>query len=232
MNTFAKRPGNYTAWIGILGILLLLFLISLISSSPFLHLAGLSEINGTVFFITRMLYWVCLLLLWLYSTRVEKQDLLIWKEKEYKFLICLVSVVVIFLVLLAGMLLIQTLLSLAGLSKKSDALSVIVNILRSNKILLVFTALTAGVVEELIVRGYIQPRLQLIFKNGWVSIIISSLVFGLLHYKYGTLLNIAGPFFIGLVFAFYYWKYRNIRILIACHFLWDLVALLILVNRH
>jgi membrane protease YdiL (CAAX protease family) len=231
MGAFAKRPGNYFAGIGIIAILFLLFLISLISLSPFLHLLGLSQINGTILFITRILYWLCLLLLWFYSTRIEKQDLLIWKEKEFKIRVYVISVVALYLVLLGGMVLVQMLLSLAHLAKKSDIMPVLVNILRENKVLLVFTALTAGVVEELIMRGYIQPRLQLIFKNPWASIIISSLAFGLLHYKYGTAINMAGPFFIGLIFSVYYWKFRNIKVLIACHFLWDLVALLILVNR-
>lgn len=95
---------------------------------------------------------------------------------------------------------------------------------------MVFTALTAGVTEEFIFRGYLQPRLTVIFKNPYAAIILSSLLFGLLHFKYGTLANVIGPIFIGLIFSLYYWKYRNLTVLILCHFLWDLISLLILIN--
>ncbi|MGK4568498.1 CPBP family glutamic-type intramembrane protease [Flavobacterium sp. 3HN19-14] len=33
------------------------------------------------------------------------------------------------------------------------------------------------------------------------------------------------PFIIGTVFAVYYWKFRNIKILMICHFLWDFILL-------
>lgn len=232
MITFSHKPKQSIVLIGIISILLLLFLFSLTGSSPFLHLVGLSKLNGTIFFASRMLYWVCLVLVWLYSTKVEKQNLLIWKERKYKFLTSLASVIAIYLILFAGNIVIEKLLSLISVSNKSAKLSEIINILRGNTFLLLFTCVTAGVVEELIFRGYLLPRLEIIFKSPSLAIIISSLIFGLLHYKYGTILNIAGPFFIGLVFAYYYWKYRSIKILIIFHFLWDLISLLISVSSH
>ncbi|HEY5406631.1 MAG TPA: CPBP family intramembrane glutamic endopeptidase [Ginsengibacter sp.] len=229
MTAISQKSNKYAA--GIIGILLLLFLISLIGSTWFLDFLGLSAINASVFFTSRMLYWLCLGLLWLYSVKIEKQDLLIWKERNYNILNYLLSIVVIFFVLMAGMLLIQGILAFTGFSKQSKTLNQIAIILKANKPLLVFTALTAGVVEEFIMRGYIQPRLEIIFKNSYAAIIISSLLFGLLHYKYGTFVNVAGPVFIGFVFAFYYWRYRNIKVLIVCHFLWD-VASLLLIKVH
>lgn len=226
MTAISQNPGKYV--FGIIGILMLLFLISLIGSGWFLGLLGLTAINANVFFTSRMLYWLCLGLLWLYSIKVEKQHILIWQERHYTFLNYLLSVVVIFLVLIAGMFLLQLIILFTGLNNHSKTLHEIVNILKANKGLLVFTALTAGVVEEFIMRGYIQPRLEIIFKNPNAAIIISSLLFGLLHYKYGTIVNVIGPVFIGLVFAVYYWKFRNIKVIIVCHFLWDLVSLLIM----
>ena len=212
--------------IGIVSILAFLFLISLTGSHWFLNLFGLSVINAIVFFVSRMLYWLSLGLLWFYAVKIEKENLLIWKERKYKFLIYPLSVIVLFLVLFAGGFIIQILLSFTHYNSHSNTLHEIVTILQQNKFLLIFTTFTAGVVEELIMRGYMQPRLEIIFKNPYEAIIISSLLFGLLHYKYGTLVNVVGPVFIGMVFAFYYWKYRNIKVLIICHFLWDLVSLL------
>ncbi len=129
------------------------------------------------------------------------------------------------------MVIIQAILTATGLNKQSKTLNGIAIILRANMPLLIFTALTAGVVEELIMRGYIQPRLEIIFKNPYAAIIVSSLLFGLLHYKYGTIANVIGPVFIGFVFAIYYWKFRNIKVIIICHFLWDVASLLLIKLR-
>jgi len=97
---------------------------------------------------------------------------------------------------------------------------------RKYPFLLVFTALTAGVTEELVFRGYLQPRLELLFKNPYWAIVISSLIFGLAHIMYGTVKNVIDPFFIGLGLAIYYWRYRNIKVAMVFHFLWDLLGLL------
>ena len=63
--------------------------------------------------------------------------------------------------------------------------------------------LITGFTEELAIRGYLLPRLELIFNNSWTAILISSVLFGLLHFGYGTIINVIGPFFIGLVFAYF-----------------------------
>ncbi len=209
---------------GSVSILFLLFIISLSGVLPILHFGDAAKLNGTNFFISRMLYWICLLLLWLYAIKIERQKLLIWREKKYKVSTYLLSGLLIFAVLFAGGLIISIILSLAGFNKNSEQLSEIVTILGENKLLLFFTVITAGVVEELIFRGYLLPRLEIIFKRPYWAITVSSLLFGLLHYKYGTVLNVAGPVFIGFVFAYYYWRYRNIKVIIICHILWDLIA--------
>ncbi|MGH2565030.1 MAG: CPBP family glutamic-type intramembrane protease [Ginsengibacter sp.] len=41
-------------------------------------------------------------------------------------------------------------------------------------------------------------------------------------------MNVVGPVFIGIVFAFYYWKWRNIKVVILCHFLWDFISLMLI----
>src|SRR5664279_895252 len=99
MTAFSHNSKQSTILTGIVSVLLLLFLLSFTNSSPFLHLMGLSKINGTIFFISRMLYWVCLLLVWLYSIKIEKQKLLIWKERKYTFSTYLLSLIAIYLVI-------------------------------------------------------------------------------------------------------------------------------------
>jgi membrane protease YdiL (CAAX protease family) len=98
-------------------------------------------------------------------------------------------------------------------------------ILRENHWLIFLTALTAGIVEELTFRGYLLPRMVSIFKSPAMGIIVSSVIFGLIHFGYGTVMQLVGPFFIGFILALYYYKYRNIKVIIFVHVVWDVMAI-------
>ena len=225
----AKRGSMIT---GSIALLLLLVLVSFLGSDPALHMLGLTKINATMLFVSRLLYWLCAALLWLYAHKVEQQDLLLRKEQPYPFSTYIVSAVLIFLTLFAGSIAINLILKAAKLTQTSSRLYELVSIFRQNTPLLLFTSLTAGVTEELMFRGYLQTRFEKLFNNPYIAIFLSSLLFGLLHYRYGTIANVLVPFFIGFVFAIYYWKYRNIKVLIVCHFLWDLIASYLLIKTY
>ena len=156
--------------------------------------------------------------------------MLILTEQRQSLGTWLLSVIVLFVACFIGMLIIQLLIS--GANRQSALQDRLIDIFRHNIPLLVFTCLTAGIAEELIFRGYLLPRMEQVFKNGHIAAILSSVLFGLIHYKFGTIFHMAGPFFIGLVYAYHYRKYRNIKILMLTHFLWDMMALLVLVNKH
>jgi hypothetical protein len=210
---------------GILSTVLLLFLFSQANSAAVLNLFGLAAATDTAFFFSRLLYWLALALVWLYAAKLEKQPLLTWQERRYPLLVYPAMAVILFLLLLIGMQLVYIMMRFTSFTNLSAKLAALTAMLMNNKALLCFTALTAGVTEELIMRGYIQTRLQAVFNNSFIAILVSSLLFGLLHYRYGTLYNVLGPFYIGLVFAVFYWKFRNIKVLIVVHFLWDLLAI-------
>ena len=91
--------------------------------------------------------------------------------------------------------------------------------------LMLFTAVTAGVTEELIFRGYVLTRLSLLFKNKYIPIFISAIAFASLHYSYRSLREYILTFLIGILFGAYYQKYRNIKVLIAVHFMIDIISL-------
>ena len=188
--------------------------------------AHLSE--EAIMFISRIFFWICLLAMVAYAAGIEKQRFLLWTERKYNPEIYLISVIALLLILLAGIVLVGRIESSLGLLKKSAKLTGMVSVLRQNKWLLIFTCLTAGVTEELIFRGYLIPRLQLFFTNTLPPLIISSLLFGLAHLGYGNIAQVVGPVFIGFIFALYYQKYRNIKVLILCHFLWDYLTLLLM----
>lgn len=176
--------------------------------------------------------WLALLLLWFYAKRFENQPLLLWPQRKYKFFISILATFAVLLTVYFGNVLVLKLLSQLVTNVTSPKLLELISLFKDNIPLLLFTAATAAIVEELIFRGYIQPRLEVIFKNPILGILGSSLLFALLHLSYATWMQFIGPLFIGLVFAIFYWKYRNIKILIICHFVWDVVGLFSLLNMH
>ncbi|KFF02414.1 CPBP family intramembrane glutamic endopeptidase [Flavobacterium reichenbachii] len=182
--------------------------------------------NEIQFYISRFAIWFSLLLLFFYSLKIEKQPFLLWKETEYSFSFFAKALFITFLKLFIAVFITGVLFILFKITGESAVLNKALALFKKSYFLLFFTCVTAGITEELIFRGYLLPRLELLLKNKKLAVIISSIIFGFLHIGYGTLINVVGPIVIGLVFAVQYDKYRNIKILIMCHFLWDLLLLI------
>ena len=198
-----------------------------LGKTGFFRLTGIAPFSATAMYVTRLLFWTILGIVFLYARRIEKQKLLLWEERNYSFPLLLASFFGIFGAVVILLLFTAIVLRLLGLHQQSAMLDELMKIFRNDPFLMLFTCVTAGFVEELLFRGYLLPRLALLFNNSLVAVIVSSVLFGLMHFGYGTVINMVGPFIIGLVFAIYYWKFRNIKVLIFCHFTWDLMALLL-----
>ena len=90
----------------------------------------------------------------------------------------------------------------------------------------------AGIVEELFYRGYVMERLHKIADNWIVYLLTPSLIFGLLHYRQGI-----GGIIIatatGILFSYFYWRKRDLKINIIAHFLADFIpnVLLPMINN-
>lgn len=181
----------------------------------------------TLFLISRFTIWLVLALLLVYASKAEKSPFLIWKETEYPLKISATALLKTMLQLFLVVYLVGILSLLFHLKTKSTHLSETLTLFHKNFFLLFFTCFTAGVTEELIFRGYLLPRLEILLKNTKLAILLSSILFGILHYGYGTLIHVIGPVLMGIVFAIQYQKYRNIKIVIIAHFLWDLIVLLL-----
>jgi membrane protease YdiL (CAAX protease family) len=207
---------------GILFLLLILFTVA--ASSQLLEHTNFSK--QITFSISRLAIWVCLFLLYIYSIKIERQPFLLWTEEKYSLTFFFKSVAKIMLSLFLIMLVVYFIFKIADSNIDSKKMNEIIKLFKNNIFLILFTSITAGVTEELIFRGYLIPRLEILLKNTPAAILISSILFGLIHYSYGTLIQIIGPVFIGLLFAVHYKKYKSIKILIMCHFLWDLLVLL------
>lgn len=218
-------PKKSTLLLGITLLLATFFAIAFLGGPLLFKIFGVTQTNPTVIFASRVLFWLPLLIIFIYALKVEKQKLLIWQERRMEFWEYLVSVIAIFVALLIGLGIIGTILKLLNLHTESDKFLKMLEIFRANQWLIFITAFTAGIVEELTFRGYLMPRMIALFKSPAVAIILSSVLFGLLHFGYGTVIQIIGPFFIGFIFALYYYKFRNIKVLIFCHVAWDLMAI-------
>ncbi|HEX2935910.1 MAG TPA: type II CAAX endopeptidase family protein [Bacteroidales bacterium] len=221
-----QLPTNVKRQVIVAGILLSFFSLFTVALlvAPLLRLIGIYDIT-LQFVLYRLCIILCLYIMMVYSVKVEKQKFLLWKENTYSLIYYFVNIVGTMLVLYAGSAIIGVILQLCGLFHDSKRYLETVQILHEHKVLIVIVPLIAGVVEELIFRGYIQARLQLFFKKALMPIFISSVMFGIMHMGYGTVAQIIVPWFIGVVTAVHYYKYRNIKILIICHFLYDFIAL-------
>jgi membrane protease YdiL (CAAX protease family) len=225
MQTIPGSPKRLTLIIGILLLFGTHFALPYATNFCLRNMHWVTDYQAASFWTSRYLYWVSLVILYAYAVEIEKQKLLLYEEKKYKFFVYVLSVIGIFLALFVGLFLIANILLKLGMNKESIRFDKIMDIFRSNHLLIIFTCLTAGIAEEVIYRGYLMSRLEIIFKSPVVSIFLSSILFGLMHYGYGTIIQIIAPFFIGLVFAYYYWEFRNIKVIILCHFMWDMMAI-------
>jgi len=202
----------------------------ILSGMPvFLYFMGLKPFpySATFIFFNEIYYWFVLMVLFVYVTRIEKQKYLIWDEKNYPLTYYLKSVFKTLGIMFIGMMIIGVLLKISGINDQSDKMSKIIQILHKHKILIILISLTAGITEELIFRAYMLTRLEMLIKKPAMSILISAVLFGILHISYGTVGQILGPLFLGIIFAAHYYRFRNIKIIIICHFVWNLLSLYI-----
>ncbi len=225
------RSNNTRYFYGIALIFAYLTGVVIFSTPEILEHWGFSRVSGQSLVINRLLIWLGLAGLWFYARKVEKQKLILHDEIEYPARFYFPAILILLVIITTGSSLISLLTNLVFHQSGSMRLNQLILIMKGNFLLLFFVSATAGITEEIIFRGYIQTRIEKIFKGPWPAIIITSLLFAVLHASYGTLLQVMVPLFIGLVFSWFYWKYRSIRILIIVHFIYDLATLLILVNK-
>ena len=90
---------------------------------------------------------------------------------------------------------------------------------------IVITALAAGFCEELLFRGFLQGWLAGI-STPLVAVLVTSVVFGLLHFASFTYSVIATG--IGLSLGLVYWLSESLLLVITWHGVYDLIAIAVL----
>lgn len=214
-----------------LGIILTFVLLaaSMLYSIPLINLFfNYKTLTADLFFYNRLSLWLVLVLILIYNFFIENRSFFVWEEKKYSPLFYLGAIVGLYFICLFGGAFLNAIIILLIQEKASERLLELKNLFKNNYFLIIFTCLTAGVIEELLMRAYIQPRIEKIYKSPILGVIVSALLFGILHSTYGTIGQVVVPFFIGIVFALFYKKYSNIKILIVCHFLIDFISMMLM----
>ena len=86
--------------------------------------------------------------------------------------------------------------------------------------LLFFAIVLAPITEELFFRAFLTPRIGIIF---------SSLLFGILHASYGSVVEIGGAAIIGAVLAVVFTRSKSITPCILIHMIYNLISILVMV---
>jgi uncharacterized protein len=201
--------------------------------SPFLAMVFGSPTQSFTYRLTlsRFLIWGTLGLVFLYARQAEVQKFLLWDEKRCSLKFYISSIVVLFLVLFADGIIAHIPYWL-GLREKNVMMHKMDQSMREYPVLLVFTAFTAGITEEFIFRGYMISRLSLLFRNKYLPIVISALLFAAIHLGYKSAGELIFTFLFGIIFGYHYQKYRNIKVLMIVHFLWDLMVTMPALHRR
>ncbi len=218
--------GKYS--IGILLTFVLLAAAMLYAFPAVSLITGVRGITENNFLLTRFIIWGVFLLVLIYSLCIEKGSFLLKKETRYSLLFYVKAVICLYFICSVGGAFLNILIHLLTEEKVSDKLSDLTSIFKNNYFLLIFTCFTAGAVEEFLMRGYIQPRIEKLYNSPLIGVFVSAILFGILHSTYGTIGQVVIPFFIGVVFAMFYKIYSNIKILVICHCMIDFVSLMAL----
>jgi membrane protease YdiL (CAAX protease family) len=93
--------------------------------------------------------------------------------------------------------------------------------------ILVFAVIVAPISEELFFRAFLVKKISSII-NPWAGILISSVLFGLVHFSYGSIMEIAGAFVIGAILAVVFYKSKSITPCLSIHIFYNLLAILVM----
>jgi membrane protease YdiL (CAAX protease family) len=219
LTTPATKPSKPVLIMGVIIAFLFPLILSILVNKSLLAYAD------KVFY-SRFIFWVEVALLWLYARLFEKQGLLIWTEKEKGFTFIAKAVGILYLLAL-GAQFISAIPTLLGFHENDTVMKQIALLVKGHPLLLTFIAFTAGFTEEIIFRGYMLTRLSLLFTNKYVPVIISSVLFAALHYRFNSPREYIFPFLIGVITSMHYQKFGNIKPLIIVHFLIDMIGLLL-----
>jgi membrane protease YdiL (CAAX protease family) len=114
-----------------------------------------------------------------------------------------------------------------------DTIKALLPVTRKEKLVWVFTSITAGIIEELIFRGFFFYLMGNLFPglNIFIILGIAALIFGIGHIYQG-LMEAVKPMFLGLVYGVFYIAFGSIIPCIILHAMQDLCATDVINDFH
>ncbi|REC47658.1 hypothetical protein DRF62_19960, partial [Chryseobacterium piscium] len=149
-----------------LGIILTFVLLaaSMLYSIPLINLFfNYKTLTTDLFFYNRLSLWLVLVLVLIYNFFIENRSFFVWEEKKHSPLFYLGAIMSLYFICLFGGAFLNAIIIFLTQEKASERLLELKNLFKNNYFLIIFTCLTAGVIEELLMRAYIQPRIEKIY---------------------------------------------------------------------
>ncbi|MFA5357780.1 MAG: CPBP family glutamic-type intramembrane protease [archaeon] len=148
-----------------------------------------------------------------------------WKEIKKEFF-CkyqghkkeIVGALALFAALLIAFIGIAAILSFFGLNDLSKVQEVVVKTYAQNIPALLFTLMAGVFAEEFFFRAFLVKR---------SGILVSTIIFTFAHFGYGSVAEIIGVFFLGLILAYWYKKKNSLLQNYFGHMLYNLLAIAI-----
>ena len=167
--------------------------------------------------------WVLLLLIisWIYF--VEKRTLasIGFKKVTIKMIFGAVGLGLVIFILFGAL---TTAIQAFGLELNQEAAQLI----SGQPIpVLLFIALRAAVVEEVLYRGFAFERIYDLTQSKWLAGLVPVILFTLVHLSWGVG-HLAFVFIVGGIFMLVYISKRNLPMIIIAHFTTDVITLLVL----
>lgn len=98
-------------------------------------------------------------------------------------------------------------------------------LLKNQQFLLLLIPMTA--VQEFVFRGYLMPKLELIYASAFIIIALNTFIFAFAHLIYpNRIINIPRAIIFGIVFAAFYFYLPNLILIIIVHAILNLFAAL------
>ena len=167
--------------------------------------------------------WLLLLfiILWIYF--VEKRTIasIGWKKLTVKTIFGALGIGLILFILFG---ILNVVIQAIGLELNQEMAELFAN---QPIPVLILVALRAGVVEEVLYRGYAFERINDLTKSKFLAGLVPLIIFMLAHLAWG-LGHLVFVFFAGGLFTILYATQRNLALIIIAHFTVDIIALIVL----
>ena len=196
---------------------------ALIGLPVFLSIPFLLQLMPLTYMWAELAFWLLLLVMILWIYFVEKRTIasIGWKKMTIK----LTFVAIGFgLVLFIAFGIATTVIQKLGLELNQEVAEMISG--KSIPVLFLL-ALRAGVVEEVLYRGYAFERIYELTKSKWVAGLVPLIMFMLVHLTWG-IGHLLFIFIAGGLLTLMYVSKRNLAVNIIAHFTVDVIALAVL----